>query len=259
MNDTEWRSLALGIAALLAQQPDPHDELLAVLARHLKAPVAALRAHAERLELQAAGQSPANVARRIVEQADLMAEWVAAILDVQRIRLGKLQLDIQPVDLVELAYACADRVRQSTAELDINFEARGPSAEPVRGDPVRLSHVLVLLMQKAAQSAASGEIELCVGRHTWRDGQQRALLSVCEAGQTLLEPERFTRMIDAQTTTPDLDVYVARELTRLHGGELWAAHAADGRHGGALVVLPLDFSHRSHAVLARGRSCSPTL
>src|SRR6202022_3258234 len=54
----DWRTLALGIASLLTQMPEQthQEDMLNVVARQLKAPVATLRAHAARLESQVDGQ-----------------------------------------------------------------------------------------------------------------------------------------------------------------------------------------------------------
>ena len=56
----------------------------------------------------------------------------------------------------------------------------------------------------------------------------------------------------------DLELYVAREIMRLHGGELWAEQRGPGEGVVALISLPLDFPPRSHAVLAHGAACYPT-
>jgi len=117
-DNCDWRALTLGIAAVLAHMPDhPRDSVIEVTGQ-LKGSVATLKAHAARLELQAADQSNAEatreVAGRIVELADRMAECVAAILDLQRIRMGKLRLEVHRVDLVELARECAARSQQRT-------------------------------------------------------------------------------------------------------------------------------------------------
>ena len=154
-----WRTLALGMAALLAQMPEhedplrapggslrePQEGMLNVVARQLKAPVATLRAHAARLEEQAAhpteSETTREVASRIIEQADLMAEWVSAILDVQRIRLGKLQLTKTRLNLIKLARAAVDELADEGAT-EIRFLRSGPSSEPVLADGERLSQVL---------------------------------------------------------------------------------------------------------------------
>jgi signal transduction histidine kinase len=95
----DWRQLALGMAALLGQSPPSNNEdLLTDVARQLTSPVATLRAQAARLE-QAATTHPSEEARelavRIVEQADHVADWVDAILDRERLRLGKAHLELR--------------------------------------------------------------------------------------------------------------------------------------------------------------------
>jgi signal transduction histidine kinase len=267
-----WRTLALGIAALLAQMPEqpdpprtpggslrePQDGVLNVVAQQLKAPVAALRSHAARLEEQAARPSEPEAARalasRIVEQADLMAEWVGAILDIQRIRLGKLQLSKTRLDLVKFARGAIDQV-DPVGDTEIRFVRSGPASAPVLADSERLGQVLDAVLRRAVAHVAAPAIELRVTRCDWADGRPRAVVSVGEPGLDVFDADVQRILSSHRALDQDLDLYVARELIRLHGGEL----GTDGRRGGVtLLVLPLDLSHRSHAVLARGRPCSPT-
>jgi signal transduction histidine kinase len=249
--DSDWRALALGIAAVLAQMPDhPHDSVTEVTGQ-LKGSVATLKAHAGRLELQAADQSRAEatreVAGRIVELADRMAECVAAILDVQRIRMGKLRLEMRRVDLVELARECAARNQERATRV-----LASDAAEPVLADRARLGQALSTVIASVGKSTLSGTVELCAGVRQWSDGRPRATLTVGDSPPTHHEPR-----IGAQQSV-ELDLYVAREIIRLHGGELWVEQRGGGRGSGALLILPLEFSHSSHTVLAPGAACSRT-
>jgi signal transduction histidine kinase len=233
----DWRTLTLGIAALLAQMTEQQEDVLTKVARQLKAPVATLRAQAARLEDQAsAGRCGADVARRIVEQADVMSEWVAAILDLQRIRLGKLPLDIQDVDLVEVARECADDVHTSP----------GTGQVRVHGDAARLRQALHSVLERVARRVVNSAIELRV-----EVKDSRAFVCVGDAEQPVCAEDQPPTA--ATQRAFDLDLYVARELLRLHGGELWS----DQLPNAAVVVLPLDFSFDSHTVLASSTACCP--
>jgi signal transduction histidine kinase len=266
-----WRALALGMAALLAQMPEhedplrvpggslrePQEGMLNVVARQLKAPVATLRAHAARLEEQAAhpteSETTREVASRIVEQADLMAEWVSAILDVQRIRLGKLQLTKTRLDLIKFARAAVDELADEGAT-EIRFLRSGPSSEPVLADGERLSQVLGSMLRRAVAHAHGRAIELRVTRRDWTGDRPHAVVSVGEVGRDVSDDD-FERILRShRELDQDLDLYVAREIIRLHGGELGTDR---GLGGATIVVLPVEIPHRSHAVLARGRPCSP--
>jgi signal transduction histidine kinase len=199
--------------------------------RQLEAPVATLRAHAERLQVQVDGQMQAEAAREvashIVEQADSISAWVGAILDVQRIRLGKMPLELREVDFVELARRCAADF-QDTA---VRFVGGGPTAWPVLADPGRLSHVLDCLLGSMARQSAGHSLELHIGAREWADGRPRAILCVKDTGQDL-ETHDLPRMLSHQTVL-DLELYVAREVVRLHGGELWAEQRGSGEGGAA--------------------------
>jgi K+-sensing histidine kinase KdpD len=266
-----WRTLALGIGALLAQMPEQQQGVLNVVARQLRTPMATLRAHAVRLEEGAASEVEPDVARElashIVEQADLISHWVSAILDIQRIRLGKLPLARSRLNVLNLARECADEFRRTTSDVELRFQASSTSPAPVIADSARLTQVLQGVLRHAAKYAHGRAIELRVGRRQTADGPPQAMVAVCDAGRTLTDGDlqhiangrtEFSREQDQ-----DLDLYVAREIVRLHGGQLWtelpAAHPASC--GVTILILPLaplDISPRSHTVLARGGSCSPT-
>ena len=51
--------------------------------------------------------------------------------------------------------------------------------------------------------------------------------------------------------TLQLELLVARQLARMHDGDLWA------EAGASILVLPLHFSPLSHAILAATTACLP--
>jgi signal transduction histidine kinase len=206
------------------------------VARQLESPVATMRAQAARLALQAQEPvSPAaarEVAVRIVEQADRMAEWVLAILDVQRVRLGKAALDLQPLDLLDLAGASADEFRQEMHAADLELHGSRP-APRVLGDRRRLEQVMVGLLHNASRNAPSAKLALHARVQRARDGHARATLAVCDASRGI----KGLKLQPAPETALDLDLYVAREVARMHGGELWTAPS---ELSAAALVLPVE-------------------
>ncbi|WP_064744063.1 sensor histidine kinase [Actinomadura oligospora] len=110
----------------------------------------------------------------------------------------------------------------------------------VMGAPVRLSRVLGNLLNNAERHAETG-IEVVV----MRDGDD-AVLEVRDDGSGIPEDarervfERFARLAESQRRDPagtGLGLPIAREIARIHGGDL---HAADSPRGARLVMrLPL--------------------
>jgi K+-sensing histidine kinase KdpD len=217
----DWQQIALGMAALVANTRGHRDDALSDLAQHLRPAMTALRASAARLEATAAEQAGVNAARdltlRIVEQTDLMGRCVNAMLEVQRIRLGKLHLDVREVDLVEI-------VRQSALDfrdVQVRVMASGPLV--VRGDACRLRQVINAVLRALASMDGCEEVTLRVRLDRW--------------------PRH------APDPPLDLELFVARELIRLHGGELWT------NTGGSMLVLPVQFPPLSHVILASNARC----
>jgi signal transduction histidine kinase len=184
-----------------------------------------------------------------------MSGWVSAILEVQRLRLGKLALDLQRVDLVKLARGCAERFQAAAGGRQVRVEVTGPAPRHVMVDRNRLSQILMGMLANVARSADGSLIEIRVGLLDGDDGRPRAVLTICNACREV-DYVDIDRALESPARTLDVDLYVARETLRLHGGELWTEPHAAGQGSAAMLVLPLDFSPRSHTVLASGKPCS---
>jgi K+-sensing histidine kinase KdpD len=249
----DWEQLTPGIAGLLADRSERNADVLNDVAHQLRTPVAMLRSHAARLE-QAADQSRPDVARemaeRIVEQADLMAHWVSVILEVQRIRLGKVHLQRRRIALVELARRCVARFRKEMPDVEVQFIASPRLAQPMIADASQLSRVLDSLLRNAARYASGSAIQLCAWRPDWSDGCQRAVLNVSEANRRLRSDD-LQRIFGCHSPM-DLELFVARESIRLCAGELWTEQGGSA----SILVIPLEFPPRSHAILVRNAPCS---
>jgi K+-sensing histidine kinase KdpD len=214
------RSLALAITSLLALPPEQPRGVLSEVARQLEPPLAALRAQADLFDLEAAQYADARamreVAGRIVEQADLMAEWIAAILDIERIRVGKLRLDPEPVDLRTVV----DEISRERSDLDIQRQTNGSAAAIILADGGRLRQALCAVLDSFAKRDSSLPIEVRLWVPQDDGANRQAFLTVSNAldnvGPDTLQP--------IATSIGDLhiDLYVAREIVRLIGGELWA-------------------------------------
>ena len=224
----DWRQLALGMAALLGQSPPSNNEdLLTNVARQLTSPVATLRAQAARLE-EAATSHPAEDARelaaRIAEQADHVAEWVDAILDVERLRLGKARLELRKTDLVELALDAVTELQTTTLRVDARVAARQSMFVEVDGP--RLGRVMRTLVRSTAKHAAGKPIEISVALAEHTSPARWAAVVVRETGPDVDAPGREAEL--------DLDLVLAREIARFHGGDV----SPTWRGGGVTLFVP---------------------
>jgi signal transduction histidine kinase len=250
----DWRTLAYAFGSLLTQSrasapitaPDPNERLVSLVVHELRTPVAIIKAYAELIESQAAAKQPnlngsREVMAHILEQADLIADWVDAMLEVQRLQLGELPLDLQPLDALRLAWMVAEEIQQTTQRHQVRVVSDSPPPL-VLGDRARLRQVLTNLLENAVRYASGGTIEVHV---SGEPESARALIAVSDQGPGLEAGERdriFAPFEQAQRHSVGLGLglYLSRQIARLHGGDLWAE--SSGRLQGSTFVLTLPLA-----------------
>jgi signal transduction histidine kinase len=255
-----WGALAFALGTLLtrshgeadsrATEVGDDDQLLGIVVHELRTPVAIIKAYAELLQAQALQQQPRLAGSRelmshIREQADLMADWVDAMLDLQRLQLGELRLKLSRVDLVQLAWTVAEEFQHTTQRHSIRVLATRCPPAPILADRSRLRQVLTNLLENAVKYSPGGTIQVRLGVQHGRGGVSRAMLAVHDEGPGLdvAELDRiFAPFEQARSSTVGLGLglYLGRQIARLHGGDLWAE--SRGRMNGCTFVLALPTS-----------------
>lgn len=153
------------------------------------------------------------------------------ILDVEKLESGQINLQLQPLDLREVAVRSMDTVRGYADELGVTLNlVEGPPA-PVMGDMDRLVQVVVNLLSNAAKfSPANGVVEVMVMPEA-----RIVRLSVRDYGPGVPESFRariFTKFAQAdgsdtrQRGGTGLGLAIAKEIAERHGGRLWFESAA---------------------------------
>lgn len=227
------------------------EGFLRLVAHELKTPVAVVKAYAELLEAQALREQLPPTIRQVVghirEQADHMVSLIEEVLDAQRLQLGKLPLELSRFDLGQLAREVAEEIGQTSRAHEVRVEQ---PAEPLvlLADRRRLRQVLVNLLENAVKFSAGGEVLVRLTTEE-RAGRPWAVLSVRDQGVGI-EAADLQRIFDrfAQASEAPvrghvglgLGLYIARELARAHGGEIWAVSAGRGQGSTFYLALPLD-------------------
>lgn len=238
--DAEQRTRAEAEAAVHAQ-----DEFLSIASHELRTPVAAVKATAqltqramlrgtldrERLERHLDG---------IVRAADRLGGLLEDLLDVSRLRTGRLELRRQQVDCTALVEEIVDRYQvqlEDRADYTLQFH-RPREPHIVDVDPSRLEQVLDNLLSNAVKYSPRGG-EICVSLNSDRGG-----VYICVADQGIGLPsgqseaifEPFGRASNAsQQQIPGLGLglSICRQLIEAHGGRIWAT--SDGEQAGTTI------------------------
>jgi PAS domain S-box-containing protein len=217
------------------------DEFIGLVAHELKTPLTGLKGHAQllrrRLERQGGRESDIAGVAAIQEQISRMVTLINDLLEVTRAQMGRLVVDIQPVDIAELARSVAEQMEPNVAMPRITVKA--PPTLVWRADQLKLSQVLVNLLGNALHYAASGPITVTAAE---AEGELR--LTVRDEGLGIASDalERIFARFE-QGGAPHgqglgLGLYISRGIVQAHGGRIWAESEGPGTGATFHVVLP---------------------
>lgn len=219
------------------------DEFLAMVSHELRTPLNAITGWAHLLQGGTLDQANSERAvETIARNAKAQATIINELLDTSRIISGKLQLDQQPVDLVEVIKAAIEVVRPASDARGIEIGAAlDPAAGQVAGDAVRLQQVIWNLLSNAIKfTPKEGHVEVKLERA----GTNIAIV-VSDTGQGIdpdFLPHIFERFQQADSSEKrlhgglGLGLSIARHLVEMHGGSISAE--SEG-HGAFTVTLPI--------------------
>lgn len=220
------------------------DEFLSVASHELRTPVTALHVQLQMLQrvVERIG-APGPVKERVESldrQVRRLASLVEALLDLSRIRLGRMELAREPVDLAALAREVAAPYQ---ADLDL---ARGSSVRVLAPQPVvasldrvRVEQVLGNLLGNAVKFGEGKPVEIRVDR-----AGGTVQVEVVDRGVGIGADQidrifgRFERAAPAHHYPGlGLGLYVAREIVEAHGGKI-RVQGEPGKGASFLVEFP---------------------
>jgi len=242
------------------------DDFLAVLSHELRAPLHAIAGWSSVL-----GQGQPD-AETIVKAADVIersvriqTKLIEELLDMSRMTIGTLRLELFPVDMVGVVEAGLDLLRPSAESGDVRLESHVERPiPPVRGDSYRLQQVVTNLVSNAIQFTPRGGLaQVTLGR-----SGEHVRLMVRDTGRGIapeLLPFIFDRFRQAEPPTGrtrgglGLGLAIVRHLVEQHGGWVKAESAGEGRGATFIVDLPVARPSRSEpAATSAAASSSAT-
>lgn len=221
------------------------DDFLAMLSHELRAPLNAIGGWVRMLRAGMLDEAKSAHALGVIERnVDQQGRLITDLLDVSRIVMGSLRMEMAIVDFPGLVATVIDSSRPSAEAKKISLTSElDRDAGPVRGDSGRLQQVVENLMSNAVKFTPEGG---SVTVRLVRNGE--VCLTVTDSGRGISREflphvfERF-RQADAAGRAPDaglsLGLAIVRQLVTLHGGHVRADSAGEGQGASLTVTLPL--------------------
>jgi len=218
------------------------DEFVSTISHELRTPLTSIGGYVELARERADTESRSYL--DIVERnsARLLA-LVNDLLFVARIQSGRLELDLQQVDVGALVAESIASAQPHAASSNVGLRLSSDSQPArVRGDRRRLAQVIDNLVSNAIKfSPAGGAVDLKVDR---RDGL--VVLEVVDQGMGVAEHEqsrlfeRFFRSqsaLEQQVPGTGLGLYISKAIVEAHGGQIEARNV-EGAGLSFVVELP---------------------
>jgi PAS domain S-box-containing protein len=219
------------------------DRFLAMLSHELRTPLSAVL-HGVTL-IEEPNDCPAELRETmqlIRRNVQLEARLIDDLLDLARIRNGKLQLQMQITDAHELLRLALDICRRDIAARGLKVETHLDAKRTVlEADPARLQQIFWNLISNAVKfTPAGGRITVSTREN---NGQLEVEISDSGIG---IEPEKLAQIFDAfeQASHGDqaglgLGLAICKALTEFHGGEIAAQSCGSGEGSTFVVRLPV--------------------
>lgn len=222
------------------------DEFLATVSHEIRTPLNVILGHSDLLRnaglaMKDSEQSVEAIHRNALVQVQIIDD----LLDVSRIILGKLQLNVRPVNIDEVVRAAIETVEIAAKAKDIaiHIESRD-SLSAIGGDFERLQQVMWNLLSNAIKfTPKRGQVKVRI-----LNQNSKICIEVTDSGKGIEADflphvfERFSQE-DASTTRRygglGLGLSIVRHIVEGHGGSVDVTSAGKDRGATFIVNLPI--------------------
>ena len=230
------------------------DEFLAIMSHELRNPLNVILGYAELLLRSEEVRSSVHLRRMadaVKRNAVAQSKLIRDLLDLSRLRSGKLELNRETVSPVVSIDNAIETVREDAAAKNIRIEVEAvDEAMFVEADPVRLEQVIWNLLNNAVKfTPRDGRIAVKL-----RAEADEIVLTVEDNGQgidTSFLPHIFEifRQADSSANRSQsgmgIGLAVVQQLAELHGGSVTAYSAGAGQGASFTIHLPRSAENKA--------------
>jgi two-component system CheB/CheR fusion protein len=223
------------------------DEFFAILSHELKNPLNLIHVKAELLSRSpevkdiALVQDAADaIQRSVIGQSKIIDD----LLDLSRVRTGKLALHFSPVDLASVLRAIVEASEAEAANKQIRMSVSGVDASlTIQADPVRLEQMIWNVVRNAVKfTPHGGQVSLSLTRD-----DRYVCVEVRDTGQGIA-PDFLPKVFDMFSQADGagrrdrgglgIGLSLTKQLVEMHGGRIEGTSAGLGQGSSFRLWLP---------------------
>lgn len=222
------------------------DQFISAVTHELRTPLVSMTGYLDLL-LSHPDQPPSTIKSHlqvVKRNTDRLLTLTNDLLDVQRMQAGRLQLNLQRLNLHEVIDQAVSEIRPLLDEKKQTLNvttSEGPLL--VKGDPVRLSQVFMNLLSNANKFAPEGGQ---IGLYAKKSQDATIIVQVSDNGIGV-NHEDLERIFQpfASIKKPTyikgtgLGLNISKGLVEAHGGKIWVESEGEGKGTTFNFTLPL--------------------
>ncbi|HSF54847.1 MAG TPA: PAS domain S-box protein, partial [Algoriphagus sp.] len=221
------------------------DEFVSIASHEMKTPLTTAKAYLQMLEftLDESNGEAILFTKKAIESVDRLTELASELLDVSKIRLGKLQYNLATFNFNDLIHDTVESIQLTTPIHRIIKS--GEVRDPVFGDKHRLQQVVINLLTNAIKYSPDADVVFI----DFKQEGDTIQVSVKDAGigiaQSSLDKifDKYHRIEDHAVHFQGLGIglFISFEIIQRHKGKLWATSEA-GKGSTFYFLLPINNS-----------------
>jgi signal transduction histidine kinase len=226
------------------------DEFLSIASHELRTPLTALKLQLQlmlRLVQQAPGEGEGarkrveDLAVQALGQSKRLTSLLDELLDLTRLRVGKLELKKERCDLAAIACEAVNQLGEEAARVGSLVTVETPRPVPGYYDSLRIMQVLTNLVSNAIKYGDGKPIRVSAKQ----EPEGRAVVSVKDHGPGIAPEhqekifERFERgSADRKIAGLGLGLYITKQIVEAHGGTI-QVRSLPGAGSEFVIELPI--------------------
>jgi signal transduction histidine kinase len=224
------------------------QHLFSAITHDLRTPLTVIAWSAERLEKGASGglgERQASLLENIRMNTRRLLSLVSQLLDLGKLKTGKLQLDLDPSDVPSLVEQAVDEIRPWAEDRGLRVAISVSDTLPkLLIDAKRIHQVLVNLLANAVKFSKPDGLITVTAELTDKEAAQEVVLKVADTGIGIpahLQATIFERYEQAHREHggTGLGLAVVKAFVLAHGGRVWV-ESEEGYGSCFCFTLPLE-------------------
>jgi signal transduction histidine kinase len=196
------------------------QQFLARVSHELRTPLNSVLGFAKMLRRSDLPTTQAGYLKQIIDEGEQLNHLISDLLDSAQLSAGKVTLSPGACDVNAICKTVSAEV-QPILKPTVAFKmALSPDLPPIQADSLRLHQIVRNLVGNAAKYTAQGEITLATALH-----DQSITVAVSDTGPGIPADQQalvfvpFVKL-DGRSAGVGLGLDIARQLARLHGGNI---------------------------------------